>query len=53
MKESDNTILMAIFVLISLKIIDFSNLQFLDICILILFAVWLGLKISDHFRRNK
>lgn len=37
--------------LISLKIIDFHHLEFLDICLIILFFVMVTLQINNHFRK--
>ena len=38
--------------MIYLKVIDFSHLGILDVCILVLFAVMIAQKIYNHFRRS-
>ena len=39
-------------ILICLKIIDFSNLRFLDVCIIILFLVMVAIQIRDYLGRS-
>lgn len=52
MSDLTTTICIAISVMISLKIIDFSHLEFLDVCIIVLFMIMAIIQISKHFRRQ-
>lgn len=52
MSSLRSTIYMVMALLISLKIIDFNHLEFLDVCIIILFLVMVALQISNHFRKS-
>jgi mannitol/fructose-specific phosphotransferase system IIA component (Ntr-type) len=45
------TICIAISVMLSLKVIDFSHLEFLDVCIIVLFMIMAIIQISNHFRK--
>ena len=51
MKDSNATLYMVMFVLIYFKIIDFAHLEFLDVCILVLFAIMVGIQIYNRFWR--
>ena len=52
MGNMTTTICIAISVMISLKIIDFSHLEFLDVCIIILFLITTIIQFHNHFRRQ-
>lgn len=40
------------FVLLYFKMIDFSHLEFLDICILVLFIIMIAVQVRNYFRRK-
>ena len=51
MSDLTKTLCIAISVMISLRIIDFSHLGFLGVCIIILFMIMAIIQISNHFRK--
>ena len=52
MSDLTTTICIAISVMISLKVIDFSHLEFLDVCIIFLFLIMTIIQIHNHFRQQ-